>query len=59
MNYSNYLMRDQAHGLIADLDRTPRGRRQYSKMHRMRSFLEITAFIVAVVSYLTALSLMT
>jgi hypothetical protein len=58
MNYSSYLMRDQAHDLIADLDRIGNGRRRGSRIRRLRSFLEVGAFVAALASYLIALSLM-
>lgn len=58
MNYSSYLMRDQARDVISVLDRTAHGRRQRARMRLLRSFLEIGAFIAAVTSYMAALSLM-
>ncbi|WP_457676291.1 hypothetical protein [Thiolapillus sp.] len=58
MNYSNYMMRDRARDVISSLDRRNYGNRQQHRMQRLRSLLEIGAFVAAVASYLAALSLM-
>ena len=58
MNYSSYLMRDQAYGLVSSLDQVAQSRKQRARMRRLRSLAEIAAFVAAVASYLIALSLM-
>ncbi len=58
MNYSSYLMRDQAYGLISSLDQVALDRKQRARMRKLRSLAEIAAFVAAVISYLIALSLM-
>ena len=58
MNYSSYLMRDQAYGLVSSLNRVAQNRKQRARMRRLRSLAEIAAFVAAVASYLIALSLM-
>ncbi len=58
MNYSSYLMRDQAYGLVSGLDQLARSRKQRARMRRLRSLAEIAAFVAAVICYLIALSLM-
>jgi hypothetical protein len=57
MNYSSYLMREQAHDVISSLDRAAHLQKQRSKVRRLRSLIEISAFIAAVASYMVALSL--
>ncbi|WP_456373743.1 hypothetical protein [Thiolapillus sp.] len=59
MNYSSYLMRDQAHGVISSLDQAVYRHKRRSSVRRLRTLIEIGAFVAAVVSYLAALSLMT
>ena len=58
MNYSSYLMRDQAHGVISSLDQAGYSRKHRAKIRRLRSLIEIGAFVAAVASYMAALSLM-
>ncbi len=58
MNYSSYLMRDQAHSVVSSLDQSAYGQKQRARIHRLRSLVEIGAFVAAVASYMAALSLM-
>ncbi|WP_041067178.1 hypothetical protein [Thiolapillus brandeum] len=57
MNYSSYLMREQAHDVVSSLDRATRHQKQQLRVRRLRSLIEISAFIAAVASYMVALSL--
>ena len=58
MNYSSYLMRDQAHSVVSSLDQSAYGQKQRARIRRLRSLVEIGAFVAAVASYMAALSLL-
>ncbi|HID46695.1 MAG TPA: hypothetical protein EYP34_13190 [Chromatiaceae bacterium] len=58
MNHMTYLMRDQVRDLIPSLGVADLPGKKSRDLKRLRPVLEIGAFILAVLSYIIALSLM-
>jgi len=59
MNHMTYLMRDQVRDLVSSLEAPVSPKKKLWNRKKLRSFAEIGAFTLAVLAYLTALSLMT
>ncbi len=59
MNHMTYLMRDQVRDLVPSLDVPMLRKKKSSGWKKLRSLAEIGAFVLAILAYIAALSLMT
>ena len=59
MNHMTYFMRDQVHDLVPSLGVPALPKKKSKEWKKLRSFAEIMAFVLAVLAYIAALSLMT
>lgn len=58
MNHMTYQMRDQVRDLVPSLGVPVASRKKFRKLKKLRPFVEVGAFILAILAYITALSLM-
>ncbi|WP_419603105.1 hypothetical protein [Thiolapillus sp.] len=59
MNHMTYLMRDQVRDFVPSLGVPALPRKKSRNLKKLRPFLEVGAFVLAVLSYIAALSVMT
>ncbi|WP_456412935.1 hypothetical protein [Thiolapillus sp.] len=59
MNHMTYLMRDQVRDLVPSLGVPALPRKKSRQWRKLRPWVEIGAFVLAVLAYIVALSLMT
>ena len=58
MNHMTYLMRDQVRDLVPSLGVPALSKKKSREWKKLRPFAEIGAFVLAVLAYIAALSLM-
>jgi len=57
MNHSTYLMREQVRNLVPTIALNTHRQKRLQQKERLHSFLEVSAFILALLGYIIALSL--